>query len=230
MREHTIKVLMVAYLALFGSLLADGIVMPTQQVNVYGISYYLVHLKTFFPLAIGFLVCIWLVIHLGRSLPRTAQPLTTIRVALFAIGVLMFGIMLTPYTWNTFFNWAHMTLGAALFVLQLGISIWLTVRFVRSSLSWAMIILQFVGGLLAMFSLPDNGINLLMPGEVLFQFGFAILLLYSLNQLLTDTPRTGEQARGDGSFSAPSTNPVADSHSHQHRIDQDRIDQDQTSC
>jgi len=186
MREHTIKTLMIAYAALFGALLFDGLVWPTNQVNIYGISYYIVHLKTFFPLALGFVVCIALVIHIGRTLPPSPQPFTLLRPSFVAIGILMAGIMLTPYTWDTFFNWAHMTLGAMLFVVQLGVSIWITLRYVRSGLNWTMIAFQFLGGLLAMFSLPDNGINVLMPGEVIFQFGFAILLLNSLSQLLTD--------------------------------------------
>ncbi|WP_276940189.1 hypothetical protein [Ferrimicrobium acidiphilum] len=188
MREHAIKALMVAYGALFGALLIDGIVWPTNNVNIYGISYYLVHIRTFFPLALGFLICIGLVIHVGRQLPSDEQPFRTLRTSFIAIGVLMAGIMLTPYTWNTFFNWAHMTLGAALFVIQLAVSIWITSRWVRVGINWSMIIVQLVGGILAMFSLPDNGINLLMPGEIIFQFGFAILLLSSLSRLLTNLP------------------------------------------
>ncbi|MCL5973322.1 MAG: hypothetical protein ACYCWN_04995 [Ferrimicrobium sp.] len=198
MRERTIKTLMIAYVSLFGALLFDGVAWPTHQVNIYGISYYLVHLKTFVPLALGFLICIALVVHVGRSLPRKEQPLAILRVSFFSIGVLMAGIMLTPYTWGTFFNWAHMTLGALLFVLQLGVSIWVTLRFVRSSLNWTMIVIQFVGGLLAMFSLPDNGINVLMQGEVIFQFGFAILLLNSIASLFDDTSTTQPARRGDG--------------------------------
>jgi hypothetical protein len=188
MREHAIKALMVAYIALFGALLIDGLVWPTSNVNIYGISYYLVHIRTFFPLALGFVICIALVIHVGRQLPGNEQPFRTLRASFIAIGVLMAGIMLTPYTWNTFFNWAHMTLGAALFVIQLALSIWITSRWVHGGITVIMIIVQLVGGILAMFSLPDNGINLLMPGEIIFQFGFAILLLSSFSRLLTNLP------------------------------------------
>jgi hypothetical protein len=188
MREHTIKALMIAYVALFGALLIDGIAWPTNNVNIYGISYYLVHIKTFFPLALGFVICIALVIHVGRQLPGDKQPFRTLRTSFITIGVLMAGIMLTPYTWNTFFNWAHMTLGAVLFVVQLALSIWITSRWVHGGINWSMVFVQLIGGILAMFSLPDNGINLLMPGEIIFQFGFAILLLSSLSRLLTNLP------------------------------------------
>jgi hypothetical protein len=184
MREHAIKTLMIAYIALFGSLLIDCLIWPTNDVNVYGISYYLVHVSTFFPLALGFLVCISLVVHVGRQLCCSEQPFRTMRKSFIAIGMLMAGIMLTPYTWNTFFNWAHMTLGAALFVIQLALSIWNSWRWVHGGMNWSMIIVQLIGGILAMFSLPDNGINLLMLGEIIFQFGFAILLLHSLSELL----------------------------------------------
>lgn len=188
MREHAIKTLMIAYIALFGSLLIDCLILPTNNVNIYGISYYLVHIHTFFPLALGFLICIALVIHVGCLLPANEQPYTNLSKVCIAIGVLMTGIMLTPYTWNTFFNWAHMTLGAALFIIQLASSIWITYGWVHGGLNWSTIIIQLVGGILAMFSLPDNGINLLMPGEIIFQFGFAILLLNSLSALLTNLP------------------------------------------
>jgi len=187
MRIRGIERLMLGYGLLFGLLLVDTLLWPTKQVDAYGISYYLVHLDTFVILALGFIGCVVALLHEARDLPGDGLE-RLLRWSFRAMAGLLVAIMITPYTWNTFFNWAHMTVGAMLFVLQLALSIWLTIRYLpRKVLNWAMILLQFVGGLLAMWSLPDNGINLLIQGEVIFQAGFTLLLLYSMSHLIVET-------------------------------------------
>lgn len=187
MRIRAIERLMLGYGLLFGLLLVDTLLWPTKQVDAYGISYYLVHLDTFVILALGFIGCVVALLLEARDLPGDGLE-RLLRWSFRAMAGLLVAIMITPYTWNTFFNWAHMTVGAMLFVLQLALSIWLTIRYLpRKVLNWAMILLQFVGGLLAMWSLPDNGINLLIQGEVIFQAGFTLLLLYSMSHLIVET-------------------------------------------
>jgi len=185
-RVRAIERLMLGYGLLFGFLLVDSILWPTKQVDAYGISYYLVHLDTFVVLALGFVGCIVALLVEARDLEGDGLA-RVLRWSFRAMAVLLALIMCTPYTWNTFFNWAHMTAGAMLFVLQLLLSGWLTIRYLsRKAFNWAMILLQVTGGLLAMWSLPDNGINLLLQGEVIFQAGFTLLLLYSLSHLLSE--------------------------------------------
>jgi FtsH-binding integral membrane protein len=187
MRIRAIERLMLGYGLLFGLLLVDTLLWPTKQVDAYGISYYLVHLDTFVILTLGFIGCVVALLLEARDLPGDGLE-RLLRWSFRAMAGLLVAIMITPYTWNTFFNWAHMTVGAMLFVLQLALSIWLTIRYLpRKVLNWAMILLQFVGGLLAMWSLPDNGINLLIQGEVIFQAGFTLLLLYSMSHLIVET-------------------------------------------
>jgi len=187
MRIRGIERLMLGYGLLFGLLLVDTLLWPTKQVDAYGISYYLVHLDTFVILALGFIGCVVALLLEARDLPGDGLK-RLLRWSFRAMAGLLVTIMITPYTWNTFFNWAHMTVGAMLFALQLALSIWLTIRYLpRKVLNWAMILLQFVGGLLAMWSLPDSGINLLVQGEVIFQAGFTLLLLYSMSHLIVET-------------------------------------------
>lgn len=186
MRVRAIERLMLGYGLLFGFLLADTLLWPTKQVDAYGISYYLVHLDTFVVLALGFIGCIVALLLEARDLQGNGLE-RTLRWSFRAMAALLVAIMITPYTWNTFFNWAHMTVGAMLFVLQLLLSGWLTIRYLpRKAFNWAMILLQVTGGLLAMWSLPDNGINVLIQGEVIFQAGFTLLLLYSLSHLIAE--------------------------------------------
>lgn len=183
MRVRVIERLMVGYGLLFGFLLVDTLLWPTHQVDSYGISYYLVHLDSFVVLAIGFIGCIAALLVEARDLKGPGLE-RELRVTFRAMALLLALIMLTPYTWNTFFNWAHMTVGAILFIVQLLLSAWLTLRYLPTKVfNYGMIALQVLGGLLAMWSLPDNGINFLIQGEVIFQAGFALLLLYSLSHL-----------------------------------------------
>jgi hypothetical protein len=177
--------LLTADLALFGALLLVTIWYPTSAIDGYGISYYLTHLDSFVPLATGFVTCSvfsWLA---SRDLPLSGG-LGVLRRALRIMSVLILGICFTPYTWGTLFDWTHQTLGSILFIEQLVISAWIWWRYARNWFNATMILVQVIGGVMALLSLPNDGIMVLFQGEVMFQIGFALLLFHSLSRLIPD--------------------------------------------
>jgi len=131
LRTKTLDRLLAADLALFGALLLVAIWYPSSAIDGYGISYYLTHLDSFIPLAIGFVLCAVLSWRAGRDLPTTGG-LGVLRRALRMMAVLIVGIAFTPYTWGTLFDWTHQTLGSILFVEQLLMSGWIWWRYARS--------------------------------------------------------------------------------------------------
>jgi hypothetical protein len=185
LRTKTQERLLAADLALFGALLLVAIWYPTSAIDGYGISYYLTHFDTFVPLAIGFVTCSVLSWRAASDLPDEGG-LGVLRLALRIVAVLLVGIAFTPYTWGTLFDWTHQTLGSILFVEQLVMSGWIWWRYARTWFNALMIIGQIVGGVMALLSLPNDGIMVLFQGEVIFQLAFSILLFHSLSRLIPD--------------------------------------------
>ncbi len=185
LRSRTQERLLAADIALFGALLLVAIWYPTSAIDGYGISYYLTHLDTFVPLAIGFVTCAALSWRAASDLPAIGG-IAILRRALQLMSILLIGICFTPYTWGTLFDWTHQTLGSILFVEQLIVSGWVWWRYERSWFNAAMIVVQIVGGVMALLSLPNDGIMVLFQGEVIFQIGFSLLLFHSLSRLIPD--------------------------------------------
>ncbi len=154
-----------------------------NNVNVYGISYFGVTTPTLPVIALGFVGGGIMLIMASRKFPSRA-PYGLVKWTLRTVSVGIVLLLLTPYTLDTFFNWMHMTLGAAIFATELYTGGILCFRHMRDRISkWAFGI-QFLGGLLAMCSLPDNMLNFMIEGEVIFQLGFMVLL----NHLLRSEP------------------------------------------
>lgn len=154
-----------------------------NNVNVYGISYFGVTTPTLPIVALGFVAGGVMLIMASQKFPsRAPYGLVKWTLRIVSVGIVL--LLLTPYTVDTFFNWTHMTLGAAIFATELYTGGILCFRHMRDRISkWALGI-QFFGGLLAMFSLPNNMLNFMIEGEVIFQLGFMVLL----NHLLRSEP------------------------------------------
>lgn len=154
-----------------------------NNVNVYGISYFGVTTPTLPIVAIGFVAGSAILIMASRKLPSFA-PYGLVRLTLRVVSVGIVLLLLTPYTVDTFFNWAHMSLGAIIFAIEMYTGAVLCFRHMHDLLSKWALALQFFGGVLAMFSLPNNMLNFMLEGEVIFQLGFMVLL----NHLLRTQP------------------------------------------
>ncbi len=154
-----------------------------NNVNVYGISYFGVTTPTLPIVAIGFLAGSVILIMASRKFPDV-PPYGLVKWTLRIVSVGILLLLLTPYTLDTFFNWTHMILGASIFIVELYTGGVLCFRHLHDRLSKYALIIQFMGGVLAALSLPDNMLNFMLEGEVIFQIGFMVLL----NHLLRTEP------------------------------------------
>lgn len=163
-------------LILFATIAICTVVLQSNLVNVYGISYFGIRLKTIPIVAAGFVIGGSLLYLTSNKITAQEEPWRLIRLTLRVVAVGIVLLLLTPYTLDTFFNWTHMAIGAAIFALQMYMSAVVTFRYSKDKISKIALLVQFIGGVLAMLSLPDNMLNFMLEGEVIFQIGFMALL------------------------------------------------------
>ncbi len=173
--ENVLRPLYAAELTFSATVVACSLILFDHSVSVYGISYWGVRLETVPILVIGLVATSLLLFQAASRLPDK-KPLTYIAACFRVVGVGAILLLLTPYTAGTFFNWAHMTIGATFFLAQMATSTYLYIKLPKDSRLSSAIVVQLLGGILAMFSLPDNLLALMLQGEVLFQIGFALLI------------------------------------------------------
>jgi hypothetical protein len=81
-------------------------------------------------------------------------------------------MLATPYTLNTALNWIHMTVGSVLFVVQLLLSAWLWWARARTPSVLALLVVEFLAGVVCFSSLIDLDAWMLY-GQLVFQLAFA---------------------------------------------------------
>lgn len=145
-----------------------------------GISYYGIFAQTFIPFEvslIGAAICTW---FCARYITETG--LRPIRDSLFVIAVLTCIVAITPYSYANLMNTIHRMAGTLLFTLQLILSFWLIVKLHHVLWTILLTAAELVAGIAcALYLYPTHGY--LFQAQVLFQFFFSALLIYSLRQL-----------------------------------------------
>ncbi len=175
--------LVASEIVLLATVLVCTIMIWNDNVNIYGISYFGVTTPTLPVVAIGFVVGSLILITASKKLPDFA-PYRLVKFTLRVVSVGIVLLLLTPYTVDTFFNWTHMILGGVIFAIEMYTGAVICFRHLPDRVSRIALGIQFLGGLLAMFSLPDHMLNFMLEGEVIFQLGFMV----SLNHLLQIPP------------------------------------------
>lgn len=171
--------LIISEIVIFTTITICTALIWNNNLNIYGISYFGVNFKSLPIIATGFVIgSIFLNISSSRLPNAPYERLLRFTLKIVAFGILL--MLLTPYTVDTFFNWTHMAVGAAIFATEMYAGVYLAFRHSRDLFSRIALLVQFVGGLLAMFSLPDNMLNFMLQGEVIFQFGFMVLINHLL--------------------------------------------------
>lgn len=172
---------------------------------INGVSWFGVTRATLAPYAAGLLGAAWLLARAATALASTGvtgvrgdtlettsgtgatgattglRALQVLRVTLRTCAVLMVVLLLTPYTVDTWFNWTHMTVGAALFLVQLLFAAWFW-RGHPGALTGALLAVQFAAGVVALVSLPGV-VDLLLYGQLAYQVAFAVLLVHAVRTL-----------------------------------------------
>ena len=156
---------------------------PKGLTNNAGISYYGTLLITLVPYCVALLGSAYYFMRFSL-LPEVAKY-TIIKYAFISFGVLIIGLLLTPYTAGRFMADAHLTFGSTLFSLQLLLSGWFIVYLHWNPWVTLLTVLEFLGGLMSFIYLsPKHGY--LTESQFIFQLCFNVLILYSLPRVLTN--------------------------------------------
>jgi hypothetical protein len=169
------------FLAQVGFLLALAVCVLMDSRGLHdnhGWSYYEEHGRTFLPYVLGFAWLIFWIWQASGLLTRSSAP-AALAPALKLLAIFFLLDVATPDTVNTAFSWAHNLSSTLLFLYELGFAIWLVIVVWQTWTSRALLLVQFLGGLIAMFSFVVELISQLGLGILLFQLSFGALLVAS---------------------------------------------------
>jgi hypothetical protein len=170
--EHEInKVLIVTQVVFFSCVALCLLINHGEMAENDGISFYGVYHSTIEIIAVGYVVAAVGLWRVANYLKRVGlSPFTVLALRLVGVGLV--ALLLTPYNKGAFFNWSHMIVGTLGALLQLGIA-WQFLRRNPSSRGISALTVQLAGGIICAASLPDWQFAYLLPGEIIFQIGFA---------------------------------------------------------
>ncbi len=163
---------------------------PQAVAHHLGLSYVGTDTATIPFYVIGLLLTGYFLIKAAHALPQHIAPCRTLSEILLVLAILVVGVCLTPYSVDAAFDWAHVTASTVLFVLELGLGIWLVTGPCRGTRAAALLAVQVTGALVAFLS--EVGIvHRMLVGEILTQLAFGVLLVrcwWRMTSPLADRP------------------------------------------
>jgi hypothetical protein len=169
------RFLLLAQVGFFASLALCGLIAPEGFGSNHGWSYYESKDETVVPYLLGVVGCIVLFVYAAVLLERGDAPPGLSR-GLKWLALFLFLDIATPDTVNVVFYWAHDLTSALLFLYQLLFALWIVRSVWTAMVGRVLLCVQFLGGLVAMFSQLQL-VSLLGFGILVFQLSFAILLV-----------------------------------------------------
>jgi hypothetical protein len=184
-------------IAFFSTLAVCLALVQWPLVDGLGLSYYGTVRATVVPYAAGLLLAGYFMSKAAHALPRGSASLRLLSEALLVLAILAVGVCLTPYSFDVLFKWAHFAASALLFVVELLLAAWLAWDLRPRALNLALLALQLLGASIALAS-EWRVVQLMLPGEVLTQLAFGVLLVRCLS--LMAHPRGAAPARPPEDF------------------------------
>ncbi len=142
----------------------------SRAANVDGISYYGVHVPTLPLVSVGYLGGATFLALASRTVRHELPREFSWGLSVVAMSLPV--LLLTPYSAGPWWNWSHMVVGIVSALVEFALAIDLVVRRPGRT-NYAAGGVQLLGGLLAAASLPSWNFPHLLPGEILFELGFA---------------------------------------------------------
>jgi hypothetical protein len=172
----------VGLVGFFLCLVISVFILPEGLRTNRGFSYYGDMPETRLLYRLAFVICGACMLLSSVSLPRT-MPFKVIRVALWLMFPLLFGVVLTTgYPGNPVIVNIHRAIGVTLFVTQVALASWLALFVCRDRLNLTLYVLLLLGGVLSLLGLLGI-LRYLIQGQVLFLLAFGAVLVYSLVRL-----------------------------------------------
>jgi hypothetical protein len=186
------RVLLLAQLGFVAFLSLCAVIDPTGLEDNHGWSYYEGRDETLVPYLLAFAAFVSLVVYATVLLQGSSAP------SGFVTGLRLLPLFLilnlaTPDTVNAFFYWAHDVTSALLFLYELGFAIWIVAVMAPRRLGVGLLVAQFAGGLVAMFS-QLHALPLLGFGILVFQLGFGLLLVVAAAPVRVGEAAVAEEA------------------------------------
>lgn len=177
MRSEAARSIVRSQVCLYGGLLI-AICLKTRGLAVNsGISYYGIFMRTVIPYALGLLGSAFFCLQAAKCIED--KNLRLLKRSLLAIAVFGVIIVITPYSVDALTDWLHTIAGSLLFITQLLLSGWLSVKLDYKPPVLGLLCLEFAAGVLcAIYLTPTHGF--LIQCQVIFQVAFGALLIYFL--------------------------------------------------
>jgi hypothetical protein len=158
-----------------GAALAAGVLIcidraPRPIATTDGLSWFGVLRATVLEYGLTLLVTAALMLR-AAAMIAAVPALRPARLGLTVSAALLPALVATPYTVNTVMNWIHMTVGSVLFVVQLLLSAWLWWARTRTPSVLALLVVEFLAGVVCFSSLIDLN-TWMLYGQLVFQLAF----------------------------------------------------------
>jgi hypothetical protein len=175
------RYILLAQAVFFASLTVCALLDPQGLHDNHGWSYYEERSRTIAPYLFGVVACVLLILYAASLVERSVAPAGLPRALRLLAAFLLLNLA-TPDTINVVFYWGHDLTSTLLFLYELGFALWLVRAVWRTRLGYGLVALQFVGGLVAMFS-QLHVISHLGFGIFVFQASFCVLLVAATARL-----------------------------------------------
>jgi hypothetical protein len=176
------RYLLLAQVGFFLALAVCVVIEPAGLNDNHGWSFYEGRRETVVPYALGILCGIVLTLYAAALVERSSSAPGGLATGLELLALFLFLDLATPDTVDAFFYWAHDVASALLFAYQLAFAGWLVLNLWSTRTGAILLGVQFVGGLVAMFSQLQL-VPLLGPGILVFQVSFGALLVCATARL-----------------------------------------------
>jgi hypothetical protein len=184
LRNPAVRSLVLGQVAFFALLLVTIRMRPEGLKQ--SMSYYGTCRETALPYGLAFLLFSLFTLRATYAFPA-GKPFRAIAWTLRLITVLIAGAVATPYTASQWNDILHTLISMTAFDAMLILTGWLAFVVRRDPINVALFWTQFFGGALALLSLCRI-IHLFLPGEVLFELAFGVVLARTIAQLLDAPP------------------------------------------
>ena len=183
MHEKAVRYLIYAQVSFFGCLLAAVFITTAGFRDNHGLSFYGVNYPSIIPFGLGLVLCTLFLLKAAAELPVRNHPFDKLQPLLRIIALLLFAILITPDTLGVWFYYVHVATASLLFSLELLVAIWLAWKWNSNIFTWTLLAVQFVAGVVALLS-QAHVIRYLSQSSLIFQLVFAVLLVWSISQLI----------------------------------------------
>ena len=182
MNNASVRYLIYGQIGFFVCISIAILLAPSGLHANHGLSFYGVTWPTTVLYAIGFFLIGYFSAKATKYFASDSVEHKVITKILRLVPWLLFAIYVTPYSVGQWMDDIHSAFGSTLFVLELGLAIWLAFFVLRDRILKFLTITQFAGGLVSFFSLLGF-MSLLIQGQIVFQLAFGVLIIRAVAAL-----------------------------------------------